>query len=67
MADIDKEKQKLVARIKRIRGQADSIERSLTAADDCVDVLMLRYREAEYGCESGAITTGYSGKHRKGY
>lgn len=41
MAEIDKEKQKLVARIKRIRGQVDSIERSLTAGDDCADILML--------------------------
>ena len=41
MADVDKEKQKLVARIKRIRGQVDSIERSLTMGDDCPDVLML--------------------------
>lgn len=41
MAPIDKEKQKLIARIKRIRGQVDSIERSLTAGDDCADVLML--------------------------
>lgn len=41
MTEIDKEKQKLVARIKRIRGQVDSIERSLTAGDDCADILML--------------------------
>lgn len=41
MAHMDKEKQKLVARIKRIRGQVDSIERSLTTGDDCADVLML--------------------------
>jgi DNA-binding FrmR family transcriptional regulator len=41
MSHVDKEKQKLVARIKRIRGQVDSIERSLTAGDDCADVLML--------------------------
>jgi DNA-binding FrmR family transcriptional regulator len=41
MSHIDKEKQKLVARIKRIRGQVDAIERSLTSADDCADVLML--------------------------
>jgi DNA-binding FrmR family transcriptional regulator len=41
MADIDKEKQKLISRIKRIRGQVDSIERSLTTGDDCADVLML--------------------------
>jgi DNA-binding FrmR family transcriptional regulator len=38
---LGKEQQKLVARIKRIRGQVDSIERSLTNADDCADVLML--------------------------
>jgi DNA-binding FrmR family transcriptional regulator len=41
MSLIEKEKQKLVARIKRIRGQVDSIERSLTSGDDCADVLML--------------------------
>jgi DNA-binding FrmR family transcriptional regulator len=41
MTHIDKEKQKLVARIKRIRGQVDAIERSLTTGDDCADVLML--------------------------
>ena len=41
MSLIDKEKQKLVARIKRIRGQVDSIERSLTTGDDCADILML--------------------------
>ncbi len=34
-------KQKLGSRIKRIRGQADSIERSLTTCADCADVLML--------------------------
>jgi DNA-binding FrmR family transcriptional regulator len=33
--------QKLVTRIKRIRGQVDSIERTLTTGDDCADVLML--------------------------
>jgi len=41
MSHIGKEKQKLVARIKRIRGQVDAIERSLTNGDDCADVLML--------------------------
>jgi DNA-binding FrmR family transcriptional regulator len=41
MSQIEKEKQKLIARIKRIRGQVDSIERSLTSGDDCADVLML--------------------------
>jgi DNA-binding FrmR family transcriptional regulator len=32
---------KLLARIKRIRGQVDAIERSLTGSADCADVLML--------------------------
>lgn len=41
MSTVDKEKQKLIARIKRIRGQVDSIERSLTNDEDCADVLML--------------------------
>jgi DNA-binding FrmR family transcriptional regulator len=41
MSHLEKEKQKLVARIKRIRGQVDSIEHSLTTDDDCADVLML--------------------------
>ena len=41
LSHLEKEKQKLIARIKRIRGQVDSIERSLTTDDDCADVLML--------------------------
>jgi DNA-binding FrmR family transcriptional regulator len=41
MSHLEKEKQKLIARIKRIRGQVESIERSLTKDDDCADVLML--------------------------
>lgn len=41
MTQTAKEKQKLVARIRRIRGQVDAIERSLTGDDDCADVLML--------------------------
>ena len=41
MSHLDKEKQKLVARIKRIRGQVDAIERSLGTDDDCADILML--------------------------
>jgi DNA-binding FrmR family transcriptional regulator len=41
MSHIEREKQKLVARIRRIRGQVDSIERSLSNDDDCADVLML--------------------------
>ena len=38
---MDKEKQKLLARVKRIRGQVDSVERFLTGNDDCGDILML--------------------------
>jgi DNA-binding FrmR family transcriptional regulator len=41
MSHLGKEQTKLVARIKRIRGQVDSIERSLTSGDDCADILML--------------------------
>jgi len=41
MTHLAKEKQKLVARIRRIRGQVAAIERSLSAEDDCADVLML--------------------------
>ena len=41
MSHTEKDKQKLVARIRRIRGQVDAIERSLTTGDDCADVLML--------------------------
>ena len=41
MGNIDKEKQKLLARIRRIRGQVDAIDRSLTAGGDCADILML--------------------------
>ncbi|HUY80771.1 MAG TPA: metal/formaldehyde-sensitive transcriptional repressor [Acidobacteriaceae bacterium] len=41
MTQTTKDKQKLVARIRRIRGQVEAIERSLTAEDDCADVLML--------------------------
>lgn len=36
-----KEKQKLLFRIKRIRGQFAAVERALTAGDDCADILML--------------------------
>jgi DNA-binding FrmR family transcriptional regulator len=36
-----REQQKLVARIRRIKGQVDAIERSLVAKTDCADILML--------------------------
>jgi DNA-binding FrmR family transcriptional regulator len=41
MSHLNREQTKLVARIKRIRGQVDSIERSLTSGEDCADILML--------------------------
>ena len=41
MSHTEREKQKLVARIHRIRGQVDAIERTLTTGDDCPAVLML--------------------------
>lgn len=41
MTHTERDKQKLVARIRRIRGQVDAIERSLSTGDDCADVLML--------------------------
>lgn len=37
----EREKQKLITRIHRIRGQVDAIERSLTSGDDCAALLML--------------------------
>lgn len=38
---IPKEKQKLLSRIKRLGGQIDAIERSVTDGDECADILML--------------------------
>lgn len=37
----EREKHKLLARVKRIRGQVDSVERFLTTRDNCADLLML--------------------------
>ncbi|MFP5266643.1 MAG: metal/formaldehyde-sensitive transcriptional repressor [Acidobacteriota bacterium] len=37
----NREQQKLIARIRRIRGQVDAIERSLTEKEHCADTLML--------------------------
>jgi DNA-binding FrmR family transcriptional regulator len=37
----EREHQKLIARVRRIRGQVDAIERSLTQKEHCADVLML--------------------------
>ncbi len=39
--EISKEKQKLLFRIKRIRGQFAAVERALTLGDECADILML--------------------------
>jgi DNA-binding FrmR family transcriptional regulator len=36
-----REKQKLLYRIKRLRGQFAAVERALTSADECADILML--------------------------
>src|SRR5258708_17899604 len=63
MSHIDKEKQKLVARIKRIRGQVDSIERSLTTEDDCADVLMLLANVR--GCINSLMAEGLEGPNRE--
>jgi FrmR/RcnR family transcriptional regulator, repressor of rcnA expression len=42
MAHGNREKVKLLNRVKRIRGQMDSVERTLSAKDhNCADVLML--------------------------
>jgi DNA-binding FrmR family transcriptional regulator len=39
--EISKEKQKLLSRIKRMRGQIDAVERSVAEGDECADILML--------------------------
>jgi DNA-binding FrmR family transcriptional regulator len=36
-----REEQKLIARVRRIRGQIDAIERTVTQKEHCADVLML--------------------------
>ena len=41
MAEISRERTKLLNRVKRIRGQMDAVERTLVAEDNCTDVLML--------------------------
>lgn len=41
LPEISKEKQKLVSRIKRLAGQIDAVQRSVTDGDECADVLML--------------------------
>jgi DNA-binding FrmR family transcriptional regulator len=39
--EIAREQQKLLFRIKRIRGQFAALERALEAGDECADILML--------------------------
>jgi len=39
--EISREKQKLLSRIKRLAGQIDAAERSVTNGDECADILML--------------------------
>jgi len=39
--EISREKQKLLFRVKRLRGQFAAVERALTAGDECADILML--------------------------
>lgn len=37
----DRERRKLIARIRRIRGQVEAVERSITSDEQCADILML--------------------------
>jgi DNA-binding FrmR family transcriptional regulator len=39
--EIAREKQKLLFRIRRLRGQFAAVERALTSGDECADLLML--------------------------
>jgi len=39
--EIAREQQKLLYRIKRLRGQFAAVERALTSGDECADILML--------------------------
>jgi DNA-binding FrmR family transcriptional regulator len=41
MSSHEREKTKLLQRIRRLRGQLDALERSLNADEDCGDQLML--------------------------
>jgi DNA-binding FrmR family transcriptional regulator len=40
-SEVSKEKQKLLSRIRRLGGQIDAVERSVTEGDECADILML--------------------------
>ena len=39
--EISRDKQKLLYRVRRLRGQFAAVERALTAGDECADILML--------------------------
>jgi DNA-binding FrmR family transcriptional regulator len=39
--EISKEKQLLLSRIKRLGGQVQAVERSVSEGDECADILML--------------------------
>jgi DNA-binding FrmR family transcriptional regulator len=41
MSHKDRERAKLLNRIKRIRGQMDAVERTISGDENCADVLML--------------------------
>ena len=41
MSHVFKEKAKLIARVRRIRGQVEAIERGLEAECDCLEVMQL--------------------------
>jgi FrmR/RcnR family transcriptional regulator, repressor of rcnA expression len=40
-AELSREKQKLLSRIRRLAGQIDAAERSVREGDECADILML--------------------------
>jgi DNA-binding FrmR family transcriptional regulator len=40
-SEVPKEKQRLLSRIRRLRGQLGALERSVREGDECADILML--------------------------
>jgi DNA-binding FrmR family transcriptional regulator len=41
MSHVDREKAKLLSRVRKTRGQLDAVERALEGNQDCADILML--------------------------
>jgi len=41
LPEISKEKQKLLSRVRRLGGQITAVDRSVSAGDECPDILML--------------------------